>query len=84
MPRGIEVDPDNRFQFLDEIRIVADFDRSRQKWLQAVLVPDAAHALLTDARRLGHRARAPVGRASGLFLRGLPGSCSDFIQNWLF
>lgn len=35
-------------------------------------VPDAAHSLLTDTRRLGHRARAPMGGVSRFILRGLP------------
>ena len=70
--RRIEIKPDDGFQFLGELRIVADFERARQVRLQAMFVPDATHALLTEARRLRHRAGAPVGRVGGLLLRGLP------------
>ena len=35
-----------------------------------MFVPDAAHALFTQARRFRHGARAPVARVGGLLLRG--------------
>src|SRR5215204_3770719 len=42
-----------------------------------MLMPDATHAFLADARRLRHRARAPVGRVVRLLLRRFP----DYVLN---
>jgi hypothetical protein len=68
--RWVERKADDGFQFLGELGIVADFERPCQVWLQAMFVPDPAHAFFTEARRLYHGARAPVGRICGLLLRG--------------
>ena len=52
--------------------VVAHFERTRQVRLQAMFVPDPAHALLTETSRFRHRAGAPPGRVGRVFLRGFP------------
>src|SRR5262244_2520036 len=77
MLRRVEIKSDDRLQLFSQVRIVADFEGG-QVWLQAMFVPDAAYALLTDSHRFGHGARAPMGRVGGFLLRGSPYDLQHF------
>ena len=78
MLRRVEIKSHDRLQLFSQVRIVADFEGAGQVWLQAMFVPDAAYALLTDSHRFGHGARAPVGRVGGFLLRGSPDDLQHF------
>ena len=49
MLQRVEIKSDDRLELCSEVRIVADFEGAGQVWLQAMFVPDAAYALLTDS-----------------------------------
>lgn len=58
--RRVQVKADDVAHFLGEPRIVREFEGPHEMRLQAGLRPDALHAPVRDADRLGHRSRAPV------------------------
>lgn len=50
----VQVESNNRFEFLGELRIVADFEGLDQMGLQAILVPDAPDAGFANPHLFGH------------------------------
>ena len=46
--RRIEVQADDRFDFLGKCGVAADLERAREVWLQPMPVPDASDAALTE------------------------------------
>src|SRR5450755_3978190 len=65
---GIEIKPDDGFQFIGELRVVADLKGLHQMPFEAVRVPNATHRCLTHTHRSSHGAGAPVSGRSWLLL----------------
>ena len=59
MARRDEIKPDNVLNLLAEFGIVGELEAARQMRLQAMRRPDALHAGMAEADRLGELARRP-------------------------
>src|SRR5665213_3471999 len=69
--RRIQIQPDDRFQFAGELRIVADFEAVDAMRLEAVGLPDPSNRGVGDAHFAGHRAPRPMGCVDRPALRRL-------------
>ena len=64
--RRRHVEPDDITDFLDELRVGRELERFGAVRLQSEGAPDPADHRVTDAGRLRHRARAPMGLGGGV------------------
>src|SRR5271170_7288313 len=69
MLRGIEIQPDNVLEFLDEVLVVGHLEARDAMRLEAVRLPDAPHARFTDAGHRCHAASTPMRRVIRTLLR---------------
>jgi hypothetical protein len=67
--RGIEIQPDDVLEFLDEVPVVRYLEALYPMRLESVRLPDAPHARRTDAGHRCHAARAPMRRVIRTLLR---------------
>ena len=71
--RRRNIQPDHVLQLLDEVRILRELERLDPVRLQAVSLPDPAHALGAQIHMRSQRARAPMrSRTRGRTLLGQP------------
>src|SRR6266581_3967614 len=70
--RRVEIQPDNVFQLLDELRIAADLKDFHPMGFQSVRLPNPSYARRTDTQHMRHASGAPVRRIVGLLSGGLP------------
>src|SRR5665213_1447154 len=73
----IEIEPNDRFQLIGELRIVADLEAVYAMWLEAVGPPDASDRRVRYAHFAGHRAARPVRGVDRAALRGLLNHLGD-------
>jgi hypothetical protein len=58
----IDIEPDDIAQFVDEARVVGQFELSDAMRLEPVRAPDALNRTHAEPRRLRHQGSGPVGR----------------------
>jgi hypothetical protein len=66
--RRVEVKPDNVLNLLAKLRVVGELETARQMRLEPMRRPDALHARMAEADRLGHLAQRPVRALRRLFV----------------
>ena len=66
--RRVRAKPDNVLNLLTELRIVGQLEAARQVRLEPVRLPDALHARMAEADRLGELPRRPVRAARRLLM----------------
>src|SRR5215216_3512545 len=58
----MQVEADHILELLHKLRVLRDFERPHQMWLQAMRPPDTANRAVTDIQSFGEGTLAPLRR----------------------